>query len=112
MIIQKKLHRLTKNIFYPFCENKQNKLIEKQYKEPQYPIYAFYHIYADNNWRDIVQEQVNNLIDSGLYTIIKKYMYHSFVHQMMITNLQHGNLVKRRNSYIYQRIQKNMNFPH
>lgn len=72
MIIQKKLHRLTKNIFYPFCENKQNKLIEKQYKEPQYPIYAFYHIYADNNWRDIVQEQVNNLIDSGLYTIIKK----------------------------------------
>lgn len=72
MITRKRLLRLFENVFYPFSENKLNNQIERLYQKPSYPVYAFYHIYADNNWRDIVTEQVNDLINSGLYHLIKK----------------------------------------
>ncbi len=68
----KRLKRITENIFFPFSENPNNKQLEKEYIDPDLPIYAFYHIYAANNWKSILTEQITDLKRSGLYHRINK----------------------------------------
>ena len=61
--------------------NKSQKIIKYEDFKRTYPskttkpIYIFYHICTQNEWKDIVEEQMKTIIDSGLYEKATKIYY-------------------------------------
>lgn len=65
--------RFFQDIFYPFSVNKMNRKLEANVDlNDSTPIYAFFHIYAANHWKDIVTELISTMKESGLYDKLSK----------------------------------------
>jgi hypothetical protein len=67
--------RIIQNIFHPFEVNNLNKVYSSRCYIPTTPIYVFYHIYAYNNWKEIVNEQIESIRNSGLYDACSAIKY-------------------------------------
>lgn len=65
-----RVQRILQNIFHPYSINPLNKEYEAKHRGPDRPVYVFYHIFANNNWREIFDEQISALKKSGLYDVI------------------------------------------
>lgn len=64
------IKRTIYNIFYPFSRNSNNSKLEESFTMPDRPVYGFYHIFAFNNWKEIVDEQFSCIKQSGLYDLV------------------------------------------
>lgn len=62
-----RIKRIVQNIFQPYSSNRLNVYYEKEYSHKHKQIHIFYHIFAYNNWREIFDEQITALKQSGLY---------------------------------------------
>lgn len=56
-------------VLFPYKENPENNKVEKCFVSPCRPIYGFYHIFAVNHWKQIFNEQISRLRDSGLFNV-------------------------------------------
>lgn len=60
------------DLILPLLQSQLNRFSKSDNSKP---IWIFYHIYAENHWKEIMDEQINNLHSSGLFDKSEKLFF-------------------------------------